>query len=112
MIDTTLLHNYAIGAAATLPIIVAITQAFKMMNWVQDKYIPFISMLVGIGVAILLTHNFIADLSSTIMSGILFGLSASGLYSGVKSTTQTIVAERAKKAAAERDKAEKKESRN
>lgn len=105
MIDTTLLHTFAIGAAATVPIVIAITQAFKMMNWVQDKYIPFISMIVGIGVAILLTHNFMADLSNTIMSGILFGLSASGLYSGVKSTTQAIVAEKARKASEERQKA-------
>lgn len=98
MIDTSVLHNFAIGAAATVPIVIAITQAFKMMGFVQDKYIPFISMLVGIGVAMLLTHEFMQDLSNTIMSGILFGLSASGLFSGLKSTGQAIALEKAKRA--------------
>ena len=112
MIDTSVLHNFAIGAAATVPIVIAITQAFKMMGFVQDKYIPFISMLVGIGVAMLLTHDFMQDLSNTIMSGILFGLSASGLYSGLKSTGQAIAFERAKKAKiAEEREAAKKDSR-
>jgi type III secretory pathway component EscS len=110
MIDTHLLSNFAIGAAATVPIVIAITQAIKMLGFVQDKYIPFISMLVGVAVAMLLTHDFMHDLSNTIMSGILFGLSASGLYSGVKSTSQAIVQERARKAAKERDRAEKKGS--
>lgn len=98
MLDSTFLNNFALGAAAAVPIIVAITQAFKF--WVSQKYVPFISMIVGIGVAILLTHDFMKDLSGTILMGILFGLSASGLYSGVKSTSQSIAQERARKAAA------------
>jgi type III secretory pathway component EscS len=112
MIDSTFLHSFAIGAAATVPIVIAITQSFKMMGFVQDKYIPFISMLVGIGVAILLTHNFMQDLSNTIMSGILFGLSASGLYSGIKSTGQAIAMEKAKKAAEQREREASKASKN
>lgn len=101
MIDETILQNFSVGAAAAVPIVVAITQVFKF--WVSQKFVPFISMLVGIGVAILLTHDFMKDLSGTILIGILFGLSASGLYSGLKSTGQAIAAERAKKAAIDRE---------
>lgn len=97
MIDTNFLNNFTLGAAAAVPIIVAITQAFKFV--IAQKWVPFISILVGIGVAILLTHDFIKDLSGTILMGILFGLSASGLYSQVKSTSQQIAQERARKAA-------------
>lgn len=109
MIDETILQNFSVGAAAAVPIVIAITQVFKF--WVTPKFVPFIAMLVGIGVAILLTHDFMKDLSGTILIGILFGLSASGLYSGLKSTGQAIAQERARKAQAERENGTKKDSR-
>lgn len=90
MFDNEVLQNFTVGAAATVPIIVAVVQCFKLTGWVQDKYAPFLSMIIGIGVTMLLTHDFMSDLSGTILLGILFGLASSGLYSGIKVTAQAI----------------------
>jgi hypothetical protein len=91
------LDNFTMQAAVVIPIITAVVQALKF--WVTDKYSPFVSMLVGIGITFLLGHNGLNDLSGTILLGILFGLAASGLYSGLQHTTAIIKAERAAKAA-------------
>ena len=98
MIDTTLINDFTMQSAVLIPIITAIVQAFKMTNWVKDKYTPFVAMLVGIGVTFLLAHDATANISGTILIGILFGLAASGLYSGLQHSTQIIKAERAEKA--------------
>jgi hypothetical protein len=90
MFDTDLIHNITMNAAAIVPIIVAIVQALKYTNWVKEGHAPFLSVLVGIGVAFLLAHDFMVDMSGTILTGILWGLAASGLYSGVKETTHHI----------------------
>lgn len=72
------------GAVAVIPIIVAIVQAIKMgFPKLDNRYAPLLSMVIGIVVAFLLKHN--ADtLTNVILEGVLYGLSASGLYSGVQ----------------------------
>jgi hypothetical protein len=95
MWDTDLINSITIGAAATVPIIVAITQIFKMLPWVRTEYSPFISIGVGILVSYLLGHD-TNDMSVLILSGILFGLAASGLYSGVQTTAHAIKAKKHK----------------
>jgi hypothetical protein len=98
MFNTDILNNFTIGVAATVPIIVAITQALKATQWVKDKYIPFISIFIGVLVSIMFTNNFMQSLGATIMLGILYGLSASGLYSTIKVTQNAIIEEKARKA--------------
>lgn len=97
MFNDTLLTNYALQAAVIIPIVTAIVQAFKF--WVNDKYSPFVAMLVGIGITFLFAHDARADLSGTILLGLLFGLASSGLYSGLSSTTNAIRTAKAEKAA-------------
>jgi hypothetical protein len=88
MFNEEILTNFTMQGAVVIPIITAIVQAFKF--WVNDKYAPFISMLVGIGITFLFTHNGLMDLSGTILTGLLFGLAASGLYSGLQHTAKMI----------------------
>lgn len=95
MFDLNYLQNISVVSAAAIPIVLAITQALKF-KWVKDSYAPFVSILVGIGVAFLLVHDISNDISHTILAGILFGLSSSGLYSGLKSTNLAIAQERLK----------------
>lgn len=90
MYNNEVIQNFALSAAATVPIVIAVTQAIKMSGFVKDKYAPFVSIIVGIIISVLLVHDFMSDISGTILSGILFGLSASGLYSGVQTTTRAI----------------------
>jgi len=81
--------NYDItGAVAIVPIILAVIQALKMVG-MPNKYSPIASIALGIIVGFVFRHE-TADLSQTILAGVTYGLSASGLYSGVKSTSETI----------------------
>lgn len=64
-----------------IPIIVALVQLFKPLN-ISEKFYPFISLALGIIIAFLIPEPW--DPKFSIIKGILFGLSASGLYSGTK----------------------------
>lgn len=78
------------ATAVVIPVIVAIVQAIKMTGWKRaDKFAPLLSIAVGVVIAFLAHHNS-PDLSSTLLDGVLYGLGASGLYSGVKATTSEI----------------------
>jgi L-lactate permease len=82
-------ENYDItGAVAIVPIILAVIQALKMVG-MPNKYSPIASIALGIIVGFVFRHE-AADLSQTILAGVTYGLSASGLYSGVKATSENI----------------------
>lgn len=94
ILDAEFFSHYSLVSATTIPIIVAICQALKMAEWrfVQAKYMPFISIIVGILISMLLFDNgFYEHLGSNILQGILLGLASSGLYSGVKVTQVAIM---------------------
>lgn len=95
MFDNDIMANFSMQAAVIIPIITAIVQAFKL--WVNDKFAPFLAMAVGIGITFLFAHDALADLSGTILLGLLFGLASSGLYSGLQSTNQAIREQKMKK---------------
>lgn len=80
------LVNISMGAVVIVPVVVAIVQAFKMTGWVKDKYAPLVSMAVGMVIAFW-TNGDVNNFSNSLLNGVLFGLSASGLYSGIKATT-------------------------
>jgi hypothetical protein len=76
------------GAVAVVPIIIALVQVIKMtMPKLDNRFAPILSIGIGILVAFLLKHNS-ENLTNIILEGVLYGLSASGLYSGV-STMKT-----------------------
>jgi hypothetical protein len=103
MFNTDIMTNFSMQAAVIIPIITAVVQALKF--WVNEKYSPFVSMLVGIGITFLFTHDALRDLSGTILLGLLFGLAASGLYSGLVTTKAAIKERKAEQQA-------RKENRN
>jgi Na+-translocating ferredoxin:NAD+ oxidoreductase RnfD subunit len=96
MFNTDVITNFSLGAAATVPIIVAIVQAFKLTQWVKDRYAPLLSICIGVLVAWLLSNHTATNytLGGVILTGILFGLSASGLYSGIQTTAEAIKMDR------------------
>lgn len=85
MWNNELISSITLGATATVPIVVALTQMVKMTNWVNPKYMPFVAILMGILVSFLMSHE-IWDWTANILAGILFGLAGSGLYSGLKAS--------------------------
>lgn len=109
MFNTDIVAEATLASAAIVPIIVALCQVFKMTGWVKDKYAPFLSIVLGIIMAFLLINNDgvagndgFFHLGNTILTGILFGLSASGLYSGLRSTSEAIKMDRMNKRQKER----------
>jgi len=93
MWNNELISGITIGAAATVPIIVAIVQVFKMTGWIQDKYSPIVSIITGILISCLLGQD-TNSWNVNILAGILYGLASSGLYSTVKSTAHAIKKDR------------------
>ena len=77
-----------LGAVAIVPVILAVIQALKMVG-LPNKFSPIASIALGVVIAFLFRHEG-GDLSQTILVGVTYGLSASGLYSGVKHTSETI----------------------
>jgi Bacteriophage A118-like holin, Hol118 len=73
----------SLGTVAVVPIILAICQAIKMVG-VANKWIPLISIGLGIGISLLASP--LGGIGNVILNGTVMGLSASGLYSGVKVT--------------------------
>src|SRR6476646_6639167 len=76
------------GVVEIVPVFVAIVQAIKMTGRVPDKYAPIASILVGIIIAFV-SHGTATTMGQTILSGVMYGLMASGLYSGIKTTMPT-----------------------
>jgi hypothetical protein len=85
MWNNEVLSSITLGATATVPIVVALTQIVKVGGWINPKFLPFISILFGIIVSFLFAHD-TGDFSANILAGILFGLAGSGLYSGLKAS--------------------------
>jgi len=72
---------------AIIPLLIGVLEVIKRLG-VNKKYIPIISLLLGIGTGILLFAD--GDLKAGIIKGIYIGLSAVGLYSGAKNTVERI----------------------
>jgi predicted membrane channel-forming protein YqfA (hemolysin III family) len=96
MWNTELISSITLGATATVPIVVAVTQMIKMTGWVNPKYMPFVAIFVGILISFLMSHE-IWDWTANILAGILFGLAASGLYSGLKASAVAFTQEKMQK---------------
>ncbi len=69
----------AIAVAATTGIVEVLKKTGLPSRWA-----PILSLVVGFGMTLLFTHSFSWE---TVAVGILTGLSASGVYSGVKSVS-------------------------
>lgn len=82
-----------VNNAAAVPIVVAMTQLFKMLSPKMEKFAPFISLGLGVLIAFITTASVAGNIGSILLSGILYGLSASGLYSATKSTAHAITPE-------------------
>lgn len=90
------LANAVLSGTAIIPIIVALVQMFKMTTWIQDRFAPFLAVGLGILLAFLFGNDTGQTWSNIIFTGIIYGLSSSGLYSGIKTTSEAIKMDRMK----------------
>lgn len=73
--------NELTSAAILIPVITGIVQALKLIG-LKDKFAPLASIGLGAGLALLLRGE-LQTFTHAIYLGIIYGLSASGLYSGL-----------------------------
>jgi hypothetical protein len=73
------------NAIIAVPIVIALVQAIKLTGFIPDHFAPLLSIAVGILVGWLAHYNS-PDFASILLTGAIYGLIASGLYSGVKET--------------------------
>lgn len=66
-----------------VPVLIGILEAIKRAGF-NSKFIPLLSIILGIGMGIAFTGF---ELKAGIMTGLFIGLSAVGLYSGVKNVS-------------------------
>lgn len=78
--------NDIASAAVLIPVTTGIVQALKMIG-LQDKFAPLAAIGVGAGIS-LLTKSDLVTHTNAIFTGIIYGLSASGLYSGLVHSLQ------------------------
>ncbi len=70
-----------------IAVIIAIAEGAKRIG-LDAKWIPLLDVALGIAIACVWIYP--ADIRMAIWQGLIAGLSASGLYSGVKNTAQSL----------------------
>ena len=65
-----------------VPLVLGVTQVIKMTVGLGKRYTPIVSLVLGMGGAVLIG----AFDSTSLVQGIIVGLSASGLWSSTKAT--------------------------
>lgn len=73
-----------ISDAILIPVTIGLVQVFKTIG-IPSRFAPLVSIILGIALYCIDGFNVKTDL----LAGIIVGLSASGLYSGVKTTVQS-----------------------
>lgn len=80
--DVTLLTGVDL---ALVPVVIGVVAAIRQTGFVADRFAPLASIAVGMVASLLFPAS---TIGLTVLAGIVIGLSASGLYSGTKTTMQ------------------------
>lgn len=79
-----LINNAVLVAAILAPITTGIIEVVKQTANINKQYLPILSLLVGILVAVLIALGTDQDIVQFVLVGIVGGLGASGLYDQAK----------------------------
>jgi uncharacterized membrane protein YfbV (UPF0208 family) len=72
---------------ALIPLVIGLSEVLKKIGFNQ-KFIPVVNLIFGLAVGIVFINP--GDIKAGIIQGLFIGLSASGLYSGVKNIAEEI----------------------
>ena len=75
-----LINNAVLVAVILAPITTGIIEVVKQTLNINNRYLPILSLLVGIFVAVAIALGTGQDVVQFVLVGIVGGLSASGLY--------------------------------
>lgn len=76
-----------ISLPVLIAIIVGLIEVAKKLG-LNSKFAPLLSVILGVGLSLM--AGITSTVPNMILTGVIIGLSAIGLYSGTKSTVQTI----------------------
>lgn len=90
--DINELITYLLTPVAQVALIIGVAEVVKRQNWFSKNYIPILDLILGIlsGVlvyGVMLEHG----IGIGIIIGIAEGLSACGLFSGIKNVREEII---------------------
>ena len=75
------------AASIFIPVMIGLAKIAQLVM-LPKKWTPIWNLVIGLAIAIIYVSP--GNIKMAIMVGIMLGLSASGLYSGVKNTTQAV----------------------
>lgn len=90
--DINELITYLLTPVAQVALIIGVAEVVKRQNWFSKNYIPILDLILGIlsGVlvyGVMLEHG----IGIGIIIGIAEGLSACGLFSGIKNVREELI---------------------
>ena len=81
-----LMNNAVLMALALAPITTGMIEVVKRTANIQERYLPLVSLLSGVAIAVLIALGTGQDIVQYILVGVIGGLSSSGLYDQKKIT--------------------------
>ena len=81
-----LMNNAVLMALVLAPITTGMIEVVKRTANIQERYLPLVSLLSGVAIAVLIALGTGQDIVQYILVGVIGGLSASGLYDQSKIT--------------------------
>ena len=84
MMIEELINNAVLVAVILAPITTGIIEVVKQTLNINKRYLPILSLLVGIFIAVAIALGTGQDVTQFVLVGIVGGLSASGLYDQTK----------------------------
>ncbi len=77
--------DFTAGGIALIPVIVGLVEIVKRLG-LNDKFAPLVSLVFGVVAGIVYLSP--GNVQMGVLQGIVMGLAAVGLYSGVKNTKE------------------------
>ena len=81
-----LMNNAVLLALVLAPITTGMIEVVKRTANIQERYLPLVSLLSGIAIAVLIALGTGQDIVQYILVGVIGGLSSAGLYDQKKIT--------------------------
>ena len=81
-----LMNNAVLMALVLAPITTGMIEVVKRTANIQERYLPLVSLLSGIAIAVLIALGTGQDIVQYILVGVIGGLSSAGLYDQKKIT--------------------------
>lgn len=75
-----------LDSSIAIAVALGLTEVIKTLG-LDSKYAPLLSVIIGLGISFL---NANAITSTAAFAGIIYGLSACGLFSGAKTTLEAV----------------------